>query len=214
MEIQKAPKELFRWADELPVALWENLMARPPAEAAISTGASWSNGLFTLTMLGLSYTLDPEKQKIIRVGQPNHRVSYQSGVVLITTLAGSKGVPPSGNMVSPRELPGGGLFFTGAHTLNTKALAETFERRPDTIVERIHSLGGKTVVGADLTVHLQGLPFVPFELLFWKAAQDDPARAIISIDSRAHFHLDLAGIFALSNTLVNRLVNPKTMQLS
>jgi hypothetical protein len=209
MKNPEAPKELYQWADELPVALWEDLVARAPAEAAISTGALWSDGLYVIPMLGHSYTIDPERRQIVRTGQSDHRVSFQTGVVLLTTLAGSKGVPPRGNMVSPRELPGGRLFFTGAHTLGTKALAEMFEHRAETLVERIHSLGGKPVDGADLAVHLPGLPFVPFELLFWKAAEDTPARAIIGIDSRAHFHLDLAGIFALSNILVNRLVNPR-----
>jgi hypothetical protein len=209
MEIQKGPKALFRWADELPVALWEDLVARTPSEASIATGAEWSEEVFTIRLLGIFYALDPKKRQIWRTGQPDHRVSYESGVVLLTTLAGSKGVPPSGKMVSPQELPGGRLFFTGAHTLNTKALAEWFERRPETLVKRIHSLGGKKVDGADLAVHLPGLPFVPYELLFWRAAEDAPARAIISIDSRAHFHLDLAGIFALSNILVTRLTDPK-----
>jgi hypothetical protein len=208
MEIQKAPKELFRWADELPVALWEDLVARSPAEAAISTGALWSGGLFTIPMLGFSYTLDPEKRQIRKTAPSDHPVSYQSGVVLLTTLAGSKGVPPSGNMVSPRELPGGRLFFTGAHSLETTLLAEKFERQPETLVQRVHFIGGKTVDGADLAVRLPGLPFVPFELLFWKAAEDAPARAIIEIDSRAHFHLDLAGVFALTHIMVNRLIHP------
>ena len=33
--------ELFRWADQLPPALWDDLAARNPEEAALATGAAW-----------------------------------------------------------------------------------------------------------------------------------------------------------------------------
>jgi len=36
----------------------------------------------------------------------------------------------------------------------------------------------------------------------WKG---EAGRAVIGIDDRAHFHLDLAGVFALTNILVYRL---------
>ncbi|MDO9263768.1 MAG: hypothetical protein Q7U02_07370 [Desulfosalsimonadaceae bacterium] len=41
--------------------------------------------------------------------------------------------------------------------------------------------------------------------LLWRGDQEFPARAVIGIDDRAHFHLDLASIFALTNILVYRL---------
>jgi hypothetical protein len=207
MEIEKTPKDLFRWADQLPAALWEDLKSRPPGEAAASTGALRVNGLFTIPLVGIDYTLDPEARRIHRTGRPDHRVSYQSGVVLLTTLSGSKGVPPGGSMVSPQELPGGRMFFVGAHALATKLLAKAFGSRPEALVERMHSLGGKIIDGADVAMRLPGLPFVPLYLLLWERDEDAPARAVIGIDSRAHFHLDLAGVFALTNIMVNRLVS-------
>lgn len=207
MELWKTPKDLYRWADELPAELWEDLTARAPAEAAVSAGARWESGRFAIPFLGLDYTLDMENRRIWRTRQPEHRVSYQSGVVLLTTLAGSKGVPPSGTMISPQELPGGRMFFTGPHALAAGPLAETYERRPGGLVERVHSLGGNIIEGADLAVRLPGLPFVPLSVLFWKGEEDAPARAIIGIDSRAHFHLDLAGVFAMTNIMVYRLVS-------
>jgi hypothetical protein len=207
MEIHKTSIELFRWADQLPAALWENLANRPPGEAAASAGALWRDGVFSIPLLGFDYTIDPEKRQIQRTGQPKHRVNFQSGVVLLTTLAESKGVPPSGCMISPQELPGGRMFFTGAHALATKPIAKAFEDRPETLVERVHSLGGQRIDGADIAMRLPGLPFVPLYLLLWKGDKDIPARAVIGIDSRAYFHLDLAGVFALTNIMANRLVS-------
>jgi hypothetical protein len=207
MEIHITSIELFRWADQLPAALWESLANRPPGEAAASVGAIWLDGIFSIPLLGFDYTIDPEKRQIRRAGQPDHRVSFQSGVVLLTTLAESKGVPPSGCMISPQELPGGRIFFTGAHALATKPIAKAFESRPEALVERMHSIGGQRIDGADLAMRLPGLPFVPLNLLLWNGEEDTPARAVIGIDSRAHFHLDLAGVFAMTNTMASRLVS-------
>jgi len=45
----------------------------------------------------------------------------------------------------------------------------------------------------------------PLYVLLWRGDQEVPVRAVIGIDDRAHFHLDLAGVFALTNLLVERL---------
>jgi hypothetical protein len=157
--------------------------------------------------VGIDYTLDPETHQIRRALDPDHRVGYQTGVVLLSTLSGSKGVPPSGRMISPLELPGGRMFFVGAHALATKPLAKAFDSRARELIERVDCLGGQRINGADFAVCLPGLPYVPLYVLLWAADEGDPARAVIGIDSRAHFHLDLGGVFALTNILVKRLVS-------
>jgi hypothetical protein len=47
---------------------------------------------------------------------------------------------------------------------------------------------------------------LPLHVLLWAADQEFEARAVIGIDSRALFHLDLSGVFALTNLMVARLV--------
>jgi hypothetical protein len=207
MEIHNTPIELYRWADQLPAALWENLANRSPGEAAASTGARWLDGVFSIPLLSIDYTIDPERRRIWRTGQTDHRVHFQTGIVLLTTLAESKGVPPSGCMISPLELPGGRMFFVGAHALATGPLVKAVENRPEALVERAHSIGGRRIDGADIAMHLPGLPLVPLYLMAWRGDEETPARAFIGIDSRAHFHLDLAGVFAMTNTMVDRLVS-------
>jgi hypothetical protein len=197
--------ELFRWADQIPKALWNDLAGRPPQQAAEAVGALWDGGTFKVPIIGTEYTIDPAKQKITKTHKSDHPVSYQTGVVLLTTLAVSSGVPPSGRMVVPQELPGGRLFFTGAHTVATGPVVRAFEKNPDRFIERAFGAGGRMIEGADTAIQIPGLPFVPLYVLLWRGNKDYPARAVIGIDARAHFHLDLAGIFGLTNILVSRL---------
>jgi hypothetical protein len=197
---------LFRWADQIPSPLWDDLRARSPEDAAESVGAHLENGIFRIPLLGFTYQVNPEQYRIIRERDSSHRVGYQTGIVLLTTLASSKGVPPSGRMVTPLELTGGATFFTGAHTLATKPLEKAFGDNPEMLTRRAQALGGEEVSGADCAVRIPGLPFLPLYVLLWTKDDEFSARALIGIDDRALFHLDLAGVFALTNVMVGRLV--------
>jgi len=108
-------------------------------------------------------------------------------------------------MAVPLDLPGGRMFFTGAHAVATATLAKYFEKDSNRLLDRALGIGGEMIEGADAAIRLSGLPYVPLYILFWQGDQNCSGRAVIGIDDRAHFHLDLAGVFALTNLLVYRL---------
>ncbi len=201
----KSPQnELFRWADQIPAASWSDLRNRPPQQAAEAVGAAWDGKTFTVPLLGVEYTIDAANQRIKMANHADHPVGYQAGIVLLSTLTISKGVPPSGRMAVPQELPGGRMFFTGAHAVATGPLASYLEKDPAQLIDRALGIGGERIEGADIAIRLPGLPYVPLTILFWRGDREIPARAVIGIDDRAHFHLDLASVFALTNILVFR----------
>jgi hypothetical protein len=195
-------KGLFRRADQIPAASWIDLRNRPPQQAAEAVGALWDGQFFKVPLLGVQYIIDPANQRINVEGNADYPVSYQAGIVLLTTLSVSKGVPPSGRMTVPQELPGGRMFFTGAHAVASGPLAKQFEKASDHLLNRALEIGGELIEGADIAIRLPGLPYVPLYILYWRGDQEVDARAMIGIDDRAYFHLDLAGVFALTNILV------------
>ena len=200
------PENPHRWADQIPDPLWDDLALRSPKEAADCVGACWQDGRFEVPLLGAVYQVDPRQKHIFKIDAPGHRVSYQTGIVLLTTLAKSMGAPPSSRMVTPEELQGGRLFFTGAHRVPTQALVKHYGGQPQALIERAIQLGGDVIKGADHAVCLPGLPRLPMYILFWDGDASSEPRAIIGIDDRALFHLDLAGVFGLVNILVGRMV--------
>lgn len=203
--MKSSEEELFRWADQLPDALWDDVRNRSPEQAAEAVGAVWDGQIFYIDLIGERFAVDPAAQRITNTDHPDQRVDYQAGVVLLSTLALSKGVPPSGRMAVPQELPGGRMFFTGAHTIANAPIAKAFEKDARHFVDHALGLGAKRIEGADVALQMPGLPQVPLYLLLWEGDSEVDARAVIGIDDRAHYHLDLSGVFALTNLLVWRL---------
>lgn len=206
---QTVPEEnqLYRHAGDLPAALWDDVDARDPQEAARACGALWQDGVFELTLLARSYRIDPALRRIERLDEPRAQVSFQSGMILLCALGNALEVPPSGRMVTPHELPGGALFFSGPHALATPELERRFGHRLADLKAAADSLGAKPSEGADMAFSLPGLPQIPLYLLFWAADDEFPARAVLGIDPHAKHHLALDGIWALTNRFVDRLLS-------
>ncbi|CAO0821521.1 hypothetical protein DFAR_2450006 [Desulfarculales bacterium] len=157
---------LFCRVNDLPSApwLWDDRDARPPRMAAEAVGDGWEGGRFDLSVVGDSYVVDFGSRRIWNSDRPEQRVRYQAGVVLLlTTLAKSQGVPSSGRMVTPLELPGDALFFTGAQAVANRPLGEAFGVEPQRLLDRGPKSWGprRSRVLTSLCIY-QACPGVPF----------------------------------------------------
>lgn len=197
---------LYRGAEDLPPQLWDDLARRPPAQAAEAVGGRWEAGRFLVALLGCEYLVDPAARRVWPAHDPERPVGFQAAMVLVTALANSQGVPPSGRMVTPPELPGGRFFFTGPHAVPSDEIARRFGDDPPRLLEAARRLGGEPWEGvAPVAARIPGLPLLPLYVLLWGAEDDQPPRAVLGLDDRAHFHLALDGVWALLNVLVRRL---------
>ncbi len=203
------PREnrLYRFAADLPDALWDDLAARPASEAAAACQAELEGGLFHLNLVGRGYVIDAGERRLWLAHDPAAAVSYQAGLVLLTALAKAMDLPPAGHMVSFLELPGGSTFFTGPHALPTAPLEKRFGSVPADLTRRIGELGGQALDQADASGRLAGLPRVPLYVLLWAGDEEFPAKAALATDQRAHYHLPLDGLWALANLFVGRLLD-------
>lgn len=198
---------LFRWADQLPAALWDDLTARGLPTAAQATEADLEDVCLRLPLLGRQYVVDTAARRVWETTRPQRRLGFQTALVLVSHLARALGVPPAGRLVTPQELPGGGLFFTGPHAIATAALERRFGRDPQGLLTAAQALGGQPHAGAaEAAVLIPGLPMLPLYVLLWPADEEFGARAVVGLDAHAHHQLALDGIWALTNLLVRRLL--------
>ncbi|MCB2228343.1 MAG: DUF3786 domain-containing protein [Desulfarculaceae bacterium] len=197
--------QLFRWAEDLPPQAWDDLAARPPAQAAEATGASWDGEAFVIPFFGRAYRVEPGARRISLLDDPERRLSYQVALVILSTLAKSLGVPPAGRMITPHELPGGAMFFQGPHAINKAPLEERFGADPELLRLAAAPLKPTPCEGGDVGLMLPGLPMIPLYVLLWGGDEEFEARAVVGLDAHAHHHLALDGVWALTNLLVSRL---------
>ena len=128
---------------------------------------------------------------------PEHRLSYQTGLVLISTLIRSLGVPPAGRMVTPHELPGGSQFFQGPHAINhPHPWPSASVPSPRPCWRRPAPWAARPFPAGDQGVCLPGLPMIPLYVLIWAGDEEFSPRAVVGLDPNAQYHLALDGLWA------------------
>jgi hypothetical protein len=197
---------LYRDARDLHRLHWERLRCRDPGEAARAAGADLDGAAFLLDLLGRRLRVDPAGERISFEGEPARDVGYQRALVAVAYLAGALEAPPRGEWVAFRELPGGDAFFRGPHSLATPRLERAFGTRPAGLPEAARPLGGVPAPGADAAADLPALPRIPLRVLVWAATPEFPASASLLTDARAHLHLALDVLWALTNVAIADLV--------
>ncbi|MFU8856068.1 MAG: DUF3786 domain-containing protein [Deferrisomatales bacterium] len=197
---------LYARAEDLHPSHWERLGRRPPAEASQAAGAEWDGESFSLPLLGHRLRVFPARRTVAWQEEAERPVGYQRALVAVAYLAGAVDAPVRGDWVAFRELPGGEAFFRGPHSLATPQLEQAFGARPGELVRAAEALGGAPAPGADKAADIPALPRIPLRALLWAADPEFPASAALLVDARAHLHVALDVLWALSNLAVADLV--------
>jgi hypothetical protein len=157
-------------------------------------------------MLGRALRVEPVARTVSHAEDPGRPVGFQRGLVAVAYLSGALEAPPKDEWVAFRELPGGDAFFRGPHSLATPRLEETFGGDPAQLEHAARALGGRPVAGADAAAEVPALPTIPLKVLVWGKTEEFPASATLLTDARAHLHLALDVLWALSNVAIADLV--------
>lgn len=197
---------LYSRAEDLHPLHWETLARRSPEEAARAAGARWDGGAFSLALLGREVRVDPRARAVAWAANPTARMGYQRALVAVAYLAGAVEAPPRGEWRAFRELPGGEAFFRGPHSLATPRLESAFGTDPDQLLSAAARLGGRQAEGAGVAADVPALPRIPLRVFLWARTAEFPATASLLVDARAHLHLALDVLWALSNLAISDLV--------
>lgn len=197
---------LYSRAADVHPSHWERLAARDPEETARAAGAEWRGGVLRLPMLGAVLEVDPGARTLRRPGGAGGPVGYQRALVALAYLGGAVEAPVKGEWVRPRDLPGGDAFFRGPHSVGLPRLVSAFGPSPGDLVRAAERLGGRPVPEGDAGVEIPALPRVPVRVLVWGASEEFAASATLLTDARAHLHLALDVMWALTNVVISDLV--------
>lgn len=204
-----AGNPLYAKAENLHAFHWEVLGRRPPGEVLAAAGVTARGHTYLLSLLGRVLAINPERRQVLFEDDPDREVSYQRALVGVSYLSLAMEVPPAGRWVAFRELPGGEAFFRGPHSLATPKLEEVYGDDPGGLLRSGAPVGGRPCEGAEAGLDVAAVPRIPLRVLLWARTEEFPARAQLLTDARAHLHLPLDVLWALTNVAVGDLVRER-----
>ncbi len=173
-------------------------------EVSRRTGATLDTANdYLLELLDQRYRVCPARQTIAGpAGEPDDEMA----VVLLGYLTHAAEAPFTGKWISASSLPGGDLFFRGAHALPVEPMVRRFGGDPASLSRAGQALGGTLPGFGDVSIALRPLPRVMLAAVMWRGDDEFEPRAAFLFDSSMAGRYPLDMVLALTCVVVRRLV--------
>ncbi len=188
----------------------EELAAKDPQAVASASGATLLSAPegFQLDFFGRPAVVTaPEMSVRWRDQKPGEEFSLTDAVLVLHYLNGAKGLPPTGDMVAYRQIPGG-EFYTKAFSSRAEIpLAKVFGSAPGLLTKAINAMGGEVVAGhGDEAGRFRVLPNLNLIVLLHHADDEFDAAGQVLFDRVIGSYLSNEDISWLGSALVYRLM--------
>lgn len=190
---------------------WDRLRDMDPQEVCRRAGASYDRTRrgCALRILNVDYLVLPEERLIERLGPPpadGKAPGFHLYFIAVHYLLNAQERPLVGDMVTPKELRDGELFFSGgSHTPNLKPLVQRFDGQREALWKAAEAIGGRRADYGDAAVEVPALPRVPVTLVLWFGDEEFGGRASVLFDRGVDQHLPIEGLLPVISETVKRL---------
>ena len=189
--------------------LWERLRNINEGELFKRIGVVASKkGVYELGVLNRTYQVDVNRQKILQSGNEISReMDEHCSTAFIMYLLEAKDVTPTGEWVSPLDLPFGAQFFRGPHAVPVNRIISRFGNAQQDFDNVCQNLGGKAIEFADTAYGFNVFKQLPMAALLWVEDDEFPARVSLLVDRTAHLHFQLDALLGALMILEDALLN-------
>lgn len=168
----------------------EKLVSLDPGEISLNTGTVYSSGsqLLTVRYLNKDYQVQCSTGEV--TGADGSEVTTTLKVLILHYLINAKVKPLTGNLISFKELRGGGAIYY--QTFQKRAifpLLKTFEKNPDSLIRAGQVLGGSKESYGNASVTIRVFPLVPVTYVLWQGDEEIPSSATILFDEAVESYL-------------------------
>lgn len=133
-------------------------------------------------------------------------LSPRDKLIILHYLNTARGSPPTGRLITFKELPEGTVYYPTFVKRTIKPLLDNFADRPAALLAAAESLGGVKAGAGDFSFRLNALPRVPLTVTLWLGDEELPAEGNILFDSTITDYLPTEDITVLCEILVWKLV--------
>lgn len=171
---------------EINQQLWADLADLPVEEVVARSAVSFDQARqgYLVPLLSHTYMVRPRERKIFLgatdISSAEH---FQLHLILLTYLNLCTPEPPTGKMVSEKQLSGGHTFFKGVHALGTDPLVKVFGKDPEGFLQIGQRLGGVPEKFGDASFIVRVLPKVPVRFILYAEDEEFGASLKIMFDS-------------------------------
>lgn len=127
-------------------------------------------------------------------------------ILVLHYLNGAGGAALTGDMITFRDLPGGGNYLPNFEKRVTRRLAREFGRDPERFVSAALALGGEIAEFGDAGVKVWALPRVPLVFVLWKEDSEFPAEARVLFDSSVASYLYTEDVIVLCQEVAGEII--------
>ncbi len=190
---------------------WDRLRDMNPEEVCRRAGASYDRARrgYALRILNGDYLVLPEERLVERLGPPpadGKPPGFYLYFIAVHYLLNAQERPLTGDMVTPKELRDGELFFSGgSHTPNLTPLVQRFDGQREALGRAAEATGGRQVDYGDAAVEVPALPRVPVTFVLWFGDEEFGGRASVLFDRSVEHHLPIEGLLPVISETVKRL---------
>lgn len=194
-------------SEQIDQTIFSDLKSCDPREVAVRTGCRWDSDQdhYIITVWGHSYCVDLQNNAIRPQGTGLNAYHEYLDLFILYYLLTSKSIPPSGEWVSEKDIPGGAAFFRGPHTVPTNWITGRFGDDLDLFKQASENLSGIPVDMADAAYMFSITPTIPVAVLYWVGDEDFPSEAKLLFDRTIAQQLPLDIIYALSAQICHTL---------
>ena len=150
-----------------------------------------------------------------RVSLPDVTVSLSGGrqpvplrdrLLILHYLIRAKGSPPSGKVITFKELPEGNTYFPTFYKRAIRPVLNNFGGQPQRLLEAATKLGGRKAGYGDVAAAIDAFPRVAITFVLWQGDSELPAEGSIFFDSTIADYLGTEDITVLCQTIAFKLV--------
>jgi Domain of unknown function (DUF3786)/Putative Fe-S cluster len=165
------------------------------ADAAKKIGADFNNGQLRLKIMGKDFSIDAQG----KISTSIH-VNGWVAIPFLNYIVSGKGVQPSGNWVTFRELKDGKEFYPLFQKRCEEPIKQIADGYADLFDDLIHLFSGEQVkeqFKSDISVVLYPLPRVPIMICYWLPEEGLASSLNLFFDDTADKNLHINAIYTL-----------------
>lgn len=166
--------------------------------------------LITIRYLNQAYFLTlPEVE--ITPAEDAEPLTKRDGLIMLHYFLTAKGTPPTGKLITFREVPEGSVYQPTFARRTVQPLLQNFGKEPDNLLLFSQQMGGYKSDYGDIGVTINAFSRVPITFVIWRGDDDFPSQGNVLFDANISDYLPTEDITVLCEIITWQLIRASRM---